>query len=310
MIRPVTFTPPATVGGIGHGLGAALSTVGQSLQDGAGGLSGLGLPAVPPLPDMPSAQALRGQSDTILTKQANYFCVSPYQYGVGQRRGEEALLTPKTALKAVAAALQRAPLPVDAGDMRDTALLMLVMARAEHGQLAESLAGLNTLFPLPDLAKLERRAKAMARLETEKFIIPPTPTPHAAIPWQSCAPQKLLTSRKTGAAIGTQLAQAEGLEASAKAPSDVLAAFGQRQAAAGQQAVQSLQECMDSLTGQVNGLYGLYLEGVVAVLAKVVADFAAGALPDVLSEAYKCTACVCWYGSKDELAYYKELFGL
>lgn len=307
MIRAVSFTPPAAVSSIGQGLGPALITVGQSLQEGAGSLEGLGLPAMPSLPDMPSSQDLRGQTDTALTKQAAYFCVSPYQYGVGQRRGEEALLTPKAALKAVSAALYRAPQPEH---MRDTALLLLLIACAEHAQLAAALGGLSKVFPLPDLAKLERRATAVARLEQEKFVIPPTPTPLSGISWQACSPQKLHTSRATGAAIGAQVAQAEGLEASAKAPAEVLAAFGQRQAAAQQQAAQDWQILMDGFTGEVSGLYGLYLEGPAAVAAKIVADFAAQALPDFVSDAYKCTACVCWYGNKDELAYYKELFGL
>ena len=60
-----------------------------------------------------------------------------------------------------------------------------------------------------------------------------------------------------------------------------------------------------SMTGSDPGWFGVYLEGLAVELAKLLVKFA-----PPMDAAFKCCAAVCWYGTKRQVAYYKEAFGL
>ena len=105
----------------------------------------------------------------------------------------------------------------------------------------------------------------------------------------------------------TMVAQAEGLEAAGKAPADVLASFASRQQARVQQAQQELAAVGNDLAAMVDlsAWFGVYVAGAAAVAARALASLA-----PPLDERFKCCTVLAWYGTRAEVAYYKELFGL
>lgn len=302
---PLRLTPPSGVTTLTTAVGAALESVGQTVSAGVSGLGGLGLPSLPSLPGLPgtppSATALRESLTTALEQQAQCLMVSPYQYGVGNRLGEAAWLTPAQAIKQAAQSLGALTVSDLIGD---TALVLVLSAAVDQSAMAQALGDLNTAFPLPDLQKLQRRARAVADLEQTKFTIPAAP---AFPPWGQCVPRKLPVARQCSRALSALVAQAEGREAAAVDPAAVLAQFAQRQTQSVQSLRQELSDVAASLsqTTTLSGWFGLYVDGAAAVGARLLAQLA-----PPLDERFKCATALAWYGSKDHVAYYKELFGL
>lgn len=300
---PVRLTPPASATALAEGMASALAGVGEGLAAGAGSLGDLGLPSLPPLPDLPGsppgALALREEQTALLSRKAAFLCLSPYNYGLGQRRGEAASLTPEALLAEVARRV---------GELDEAfanpALLLVLAAAPEQGALAEACTAMSRAFPMPEVQKLARRARSVAELEHDKFVIPPSPP---APPWGEASPERLPVGRGTARLLGAGLAQSEGREAAAKDPASVLAAFGQRRAARLREEAASLQDLMETLQGggDLAGWIGLYLEGPAVDCARLLAEAA-----PPLDASYKCAACLCWYGKAEEVAYYKELFTL
>lgn len=299
---PLRLQSPASVAGLTADVGAALASVAQSVSEGVAGIGELDLPSLPSLPDLlaPAANVLRDSLTTTLEGQARCLMVSPYQYGVGNRVGEAAWLTPAQVVKQAAQSL--GALPVE--DMTGTALVLVLSAAVDQTALAQALGDLNTAFPLPDLQKLQRRAQAVADLEQTKFVVPPTP---AFPPWGQVEPRKLPVARQCSRALSALVAQAEGREAAATDPAAVLAQFAQRQARSVQSFRQELTDVAARISDAANlsGTFGLYLEDAATVAAHVLAQLA-----PPLDERFKCATVLAWYGDKDHVAYYKELFGL
>lgn len=304
--RPVRMTPPASAADLSGGMAAALDAVGGSLSGGMGGIDNLGLPSPPSLPDLPGsppdAATLRRRQSALLSRKARFLCLSPYNYGVGQRRGEAAWLTPEALL--VEAALRVGELDDIPGLDLDRALLLIITAAPEQDTLAQACDAMSRAFPMPEVQRLARRSRGVANLERDKFTIPPTPSAPA---WGESSPERLPVSRETARLLGAGLAQAEGREAAAKDPAAVLADFGQRREARMRNDAAALRTIMGSLQGEgdLTGWYGIYLEGLAAECARLLARVA-----PPLDAAYKCAACLVWYGSVEEVAYYKELFNI
>lgn len=299
---PLRLRQPASIAAMAEQAGGALAAVGQSLSDGLAALGNLSLPPLPEPPTLPSADAMRQGLSTALEGTARFLEVSPYQYGVGSRVGEAAWLTPAQALRLTAQSLGGLSL----GEVMtaDMALVLVLAAAVDQAGMGQALGSLNAAFPLPELQKLQRRAAAVGNLEQTKFIVPAAP---AYPPWGTAAPRQLPTTRRTSRAMTTMVAQAEGLEASAKAPADVLAAFAQRRQTATQKARRDLAAISDDLAavGDLSTWFGLYMDGTAAVAARALAGMA-----PPLDERFKCCTVLCWYGSAAQVAYYKDLFGL
>ena len=51
--------------------------------------------------------------------------------------------------------------------------------------------------------------------------------------------------------------------------------------------------------------FGVYVDGAAAVAARALASLA-----PPLDERFKCCTVLAWYGTRAEVTYYKELFGL
>lgn len=299
---PLHLRQPASIAEIAERVGGAITAVGQTISDGLADLDNLSLPPLPGLPELPSADELRKGLATALEGAAHFLEVSPYQYGIGSRRGEVAWLTPAQALRLTAQSL--GGLSVDDIINADAALVLVLTAAVDQSSLAGALGSLNKAFPLPELQKLQRRAKGVAELEQTKFVIPSAP---AYPPWGKVAPCQLPQARRSSRAMTTMVAQAEGLEAAGKAPADVLASFASRQQARVQQAQQELAAVGDELAGMVDlsAWFGVYIDGAAAVAAKALASLA-----PPLPECFKCCTVLSWYGTRAEVAYYKDLFGI
>ena len=299
---PLHLRQPANIADVAERVGDALTAVGQTISSGLADLGNLSLPELPDLPELPSADELRKGLATALEGAAHFLEVSPYQYGIGSRVGEAAWLTPAQALRLTAQSL--GGLSVDDIINPDTALVLVLTAAVDQSSLAGALGSLNTAFPLPELQKLQRRAKGVADLEQTKFVIPSAP---AFPPWSKVAPCQLPQARRSSRAMTTMVAQAEGLEASAKAPADVLTGFASRQQARVQQAQQELAAVGNELAALVDlsAWFGVYIDGAAAVAAKALAGLA-----PPLPECFKCCTVLSWYGTRAEVAYYKDLFGL
>lgn len=299
---PIRLNQPTSIADMAERVGGALTAVGQTISSGLADLGNLSLPPLPDLPELPSAEDMRKGLATALEGAAHFLEVSPYQYGIGSRMGEAAWLTPAQALRLTAQSL--GGLSVDDIINTDAALVLVLTAAVDQSSLAGALGSLNTAFPLPELQKLQRRARGVADLEQTKFVVPAAP---AYPPWSKVAPCQLPQARRSSRAMTTMVAQAEGLEASAKAPGDVLASFASRQQAGVQQAQQELAAVGDELAALVDlsAWFGVYIDGAAAVAAKALASLA-----PPLDERFKCCTVLAWYGTRAEVAYYKELFGL
>ena len=175
---PIRLNQPTSIADMAERVGGALTAVGQTISSGLEDLGNLSLPPLPDLPELPSADELRQGLATALEGAAHFLEVSPYQYGVGSRMGEAAWLTPAQALRLTAQSL--GGLTVDDVTNMDAALVLVLTAAVDQSSLAGALGSLNKAFPLPELQKLQRRAKGVADLEQTKFVIPAVP---AYPPW-------------------------------------------------------------------------------------------------------------------------------
>lgn len=303
MFQPVTFTPPSSVDGIADGLSPSLDAIGSTLATGAGRLASLGGASSAPVPGLNGMGDMRGQATGMFAEPVPYLAVTPYQRGVGQHRGEHAYLTPTGAIRAVSARLGDMPSLTTGGlPGTDTGLVLVVMAAPDAGRFATSLQRFNAVMPLVELQQAQRRAGALATLEEDKFKVPPAPGYPA---WGKASPRRGATGRATDVALGAQLALGEGREAATASPVDRLQGFATRQAATMQRRRADLASLGSSMTGTDPGWFGIYLEGLVAEVARLLGRF----VPP-LDDAFKCCAAVCWYGRRQQVAYYKEAFGL
>ena len=299
---PLRLRQPTNIADMAERVGGALTAVGQSISDGLADIGNLSLPPLPELPEMPSADEMRQGLATALEGAAHFLEVSPYQYGVGSRRGESAWLTPAQGLRLAAQSL--GGLSVDDIINTDAALVLVLTAAVDQSSLDQALGSLNTAFPLPELQKLQRRARGVADLEQAKFIVPAAPAYPA---WSRVAPRQLPQARRSSRAMNTLVAQAEGREAAAKPPADVLTSFAQRQQARVQKAQQDLAAVGNELSALVDlsAWFGVYVDGAAAVAARALASLA-----PPLDERFKCCTVLSWYGTRGGVAYYKDLFGL
>lgn len=303
MWQGVTFTPPAAVNNIAAGLAGHLADAQAAMGRGSQALQGLGLPDLPPFTG--GADELRANAGALLSSQARYLAVTPYLQGIGTMRGDQAFLTPQKAIEVIGTSLLEDAVSSATGGVIpsfDTGLVVLVMAAQEPGQLANALGGFNTVFPIPELRQAERRAKALATIELDKFKIP---SPPAFPPWGNAAPERSATGRAVARAMGGQIAMAEGLEAAKVSATARLAAFTSKLNSAVAQRQQDLQALAEGMTGASDAWRGIYLEGAVAMLAPLLAKFA-----PPMNDSFKCCVSVCWYGTKSQVAYFKEAFGL
>lgn len=302
--KPISFAPSASVSAMAAGLAGSLQGLTQSFTDGAGALGDLGLPASGPGDLAGLVDGLRGQATEALAAPVNFLALTPFQFGVGARKGEYGYLTPEAALQTLAARCGDMPMPGEgAGENKDTfGLVGLMVAAQTPSDMGQALSAFNKVYPMPELEQACRRAQSLATLETDKFIIPEAP---AFPPWGKVSPQMDPTGQAVSRALGGMLAAGEGMGMGIKAPGDMLAGFAQKQAAKLAGKLADLQALAEAMTGEMGGWQGFSLEGTPAALFK-----ALGKMSLPFEPSFKCTSLLTWFGKPGEVAYYKETFGL
>lgn len=293
--QPVTFSPAGVAKEIAENAAKSLEELKTTIEDGAQALAELDLKASLEAGLAQLMDELRSQVAGALASPAKFLAVTPFQHTVGTRAGEYAFLTAENALKVLS---DRFGDGVGEGG----ALLVLIVASATQGGLAEALGAFNKVYPIAELEKAQRRAKALATLETDKFVIPKG---GAFPPWKAAAPVKDITGRAMAKSLGGMVAQGEGLARGAVAPLEQLSSFAAKQTGKILEKIQDFQKLAESMTGGFEAWAGFYFEGGAADIAKALAS-----LVPPFDAAFKCVTLLCWSGSPEEVRYYKETFGL
>jgi hypothetical protein len=169
--------------------------------------------------------------------------VTPFQSGIGQGRGHQRFLSAPNLLQQLANKL------VDNTDPGRPAgpqyALSLMFLGTRYDLFAETLARFNTLLPIPDLVRTERRARNLSRLEAEKWEIPSAgPLPR----WQSLPLERCTLVKAAKQSMAGQLAVLESYAADSSPMGD-LAALASRKAAQQQGRDQQLDDLKALLAG-------------------------------------------------------------
>ena len=283
-------------------LAESLAGLASDFAAGADALGSLGLPASGPGEAAEAAEKLRQATTSALGTGVKFLPLTPFVPGVGTRKGEYAYLTPEHALSCLANRFAGADVGEKKNEEAEMALVVLLIVAQTHDLLGQALSTFNKVYPIPDLERASRRAKALATLEVDKFVIPRAPD---FPPWQEMSPQKNKTGLAVAKAIGGMVAAGEGAAKAAAAPGDMLAKFAQKQAAKLAQKTADLEALSESMTGGMDTWIGFYAQGsgaaIFRYLSKVSSPFDA---------AFKCSSLLCWYGSPETVSYYRESFGL
>ena len=308
----INFSSPQGVAQLAQGVQAALQLLGQVMQEGAGDLQALPIPSPEGggMGGFGNIGQARQQATTSMASPVQFFALTPFQYGVGERRGEEGFMPPTAALTALGSRIHAPTTPGqgEAGEEQqaDTTqkkgLVALLFAAPTQGALAQALGAFTQVYPQVDLQKAMRRASALANLEQTKFV---QPQGGGFPPSGQSSPQKEPVGQALQQGIAAMLGRGEAAEEAQKHPAQRLAEFAQRQAQNLQKTMQGVQQVLASLQGSPTGVHGLYLEGTGGEIARELAK----TTPPV-DDANKCSAIVCWQGSPETVAFYREGFGL
>lgn len=296
----VAFSPPPSVGNLSAGLAPALDGLKSGLAQGATSLQGLGLPPSGPGELAAQMAAARQAATAAVESPANFMAITPFQYGIGIRKGEYAYLTSEQALAALVGRMGDAWAKADTSE--ELAIVALVVSSVSHAAMSLALAAFNQVFPIPQLEKICRRASALATLETDKFLIPNGPGYPA---WGQTTPRQTVRGQEVAKALGGLLAACEGAGMATASPAEKLAVFAQKQAQKLADKAASLQTLSKSMKGGNDAWAGFSIHAPGPALFRYLENLAAP-----FDEASKCTSLLCWFGKPHQVAYYRESFGL
>ena len=283
-------------------LNAPLAQAGGELDAAAGRLDALvGLAGTEPNPAGAAASgAIAGGRQGLagLLLDVTVLTVTPFQHGAGQGSGIQRHLSAPNLLQHMASQLTAGGDPHrPIGTQHGLAILVL---GTEFGQLAQSLAMLNAVLPLPDFQRAERRAGQLARLEGEKWLMPTSDT---APKWRARGLQRSTWPRQAHKAMSAQLAALEGYAADTS-PVAELAALADRKAARQQAQAQQLATLQAGLAGGGSTLRVRWLgEGDPAALRDALLN------GDAPGHEWGLCAGVLLVGPQSAMTYLKELFG-
>lgn len=227
--------------------------------------------------------------------------VTPFQPGVGEGRGYQRFLSAPNLVQHLANKLQDAEdLPTIAHDQHALVVLCL-STRYEH--LAEGLAGLNALLPIPDLVRTEKRALHLSELEAQKWIMARA----GALPrWGSLSLERCPLIKATQQALSGQLSALDSVVAN-RSPLQDLRALADRKAEQGKALDQQMSALKEQLAKPEQG-YNM--------VARVIGPGTAGQLRrQLLAEAapgheWVLCAGMLLVGPKEGLRFVQELVGL
>jgi len=227
--------------------------------------------------------------------------ITPFQSGIGQGRGAMRYLSAPNMLEQLAAKLVD---PTDAGRPAGAQFALAVLfLGTRYDQFADSLGRFNTLLPVPDLVRAERRALHLSRLEAEKWEIPAAgPLPRwNALPLERCTITKAAKKSMAG-----QLAVLESYAADSSPMAD-LAALAARKASQQQtrdQQLANLQALLASGTAEPAMRARLLGPGTAS---QIRTELLAGDPP---GHEWVLSAGVLLLGSAAGLSFVRELVGL
>ncbi|WP_323600723.1 hypothetical protein [Pseudomonas putida] len=226
--------------------------------------------------------------------------VTPFQSGVGQGSGYQRYLSAPNLLSHMADKLTDTSDDSRPGKESYALVLMFVATRYDH--LASALAAFNTLLPMKDLQRAERRARQLFDLEAEKWTLPAAGT----LPrWGKLPLDRCTITKVANQAMTSQLAALESYADSS--PASDLAALSVRKAEQAQALVQKLTALKDQLSGtsaSTSARARLIGPGSNAELAR---ELLTGDTP---GHEWPLSAGVMLVGSLPGLAFVRELVGL
>lgn len=226
--------------------------------------------------------------------------VTPFQSGVGQGTGYQRYLSAPNLLRHMADKLTDTSDDSRPGTESHALVLMFVATRYDH--LASALSAFNTLLPMKDLQRAERRARQLFDLEAEKWALPAAGT----LPlWGKLPLDRCTITKVANQAMTSQLAALESYADSS--PGSDLAALSVRKAEQAQGLAQKLAELKDQLSGSAASTSArarLIGPGSSAELAR---ELMTGDAP---GHEWPLSAGVMLVGSLPGLAFVRELVGL
>lgn len=220
--------------------------------------------------------------------------ITPFQRGVGQGRGYQRFLSAPNLLQLLAGKLL---------DGVGGYALALMFLSTRYDQLAHALARFNTLMPVPELQRTEKRARYLSRLEAEKWELP---TPAALPGWGSLPLERCTITQAAKRSLSGQLAALESYTADSSPLADLsaLAARKVAQAAARDQQLKNLQDQLANPSPDAATVARLIGPGNGGELRR---QLLSGAAP---GHEWVLCAGLLLAGPKDGLSFVQELVGL
>ncbi|WP_093387431.1 hypothetical protein [Pseudomonas sp. UC 17F4] len=287
-------------------LGAAQDIAGKELASTGQRLAGLqSIATTNPGPVGAAAQGAIEAGRQALAEQLGEapacLVVTPFQSGIGQGRGYQRFLSAPNLVQELASKL------VDATDSgrpqgpQHALCLLFLATRYDH--LAASLARFNALMPIPELVRTERRARHLAKLETEKWELPNAgPLPR----WQALPLERCTVVKAAQQSMAGQIAVLESYAADSSPIGD-LAALASRKAAQQRDRDQTLADLQALLKdGQAD----------TSIRARMIGPGSSAELRRALLESeppgheWVASAGVLLVGSDKGLSFVRELVGL
>lgn len=286
-------------------LGPAKDLAGSELVSTAGRLAGLnGLASTAPGPVGSAAKEAVATGRTAMAQQLGQapacLAVTPFQPGVGQGRGNQRFLSAPNLVRLLADKLLDASgARLIAGEQHALAVMFLA---TRYDQLAETLARFNALMPVPELQRAERRARHLAKIETQKWELPSAgPLPRwGTLPLERCTLTKAAKQSLSG-----QLAALESYaDSSPLADLGALAARKAIQSAARDQQLNALKDLLANPSADSSMVARLVGPGNNAELRRALI---AGPTP---GHEWVLCAGLLLVGTPEGLSFVQELVGL
>lgn len=245
---PVAMRWPAEATRWMSQLDAAKALAGTELASTGQRLAGLeGMATTNPGPVGPAAQGAIEAGRQALADQLGEapacLVVTPFHHGIGQGRGYQRFLSAPNLLQALANKLTDA---TDTGRPQgEQHALCLLFLGTRYDQMATALGRFNALMPVPELVRAQRRAEHLAKLETDKWLIPQA----GALPrWEALPLERCSVLKTAQQSIAGQIAVLESYAADSSPMGD-LAALAGRKAAQQQARDKQLADLQQLLAG-------------------------------------------------------------
>jgi hypothetical protein len=226
--------------------------------------------------------------------------VTPFQSGVGQGSGYQRYLSPPNLLQHMGAKLEDTSDDKRPGDSQYA--LVLIFLGTRYDQLASALAAFNSVLPMKDLQRAQRRASQLFDLEADKWELPSAGT----LPlWDKLPLDRCTVTKVAAQAMSGQLSALESYADST--PAGDLASLATRKA-------QQAQAMAGKLADLKNQFAGADASSVMQARligpgngAELRAELLAGDAP---GHEWPLSAGVMLVGSLPGLSFVRELVGL